>query len=128
MRSQQISISQRITEVTVSALPADNVDYDLYSVKVQWRGGETYAVKRFSQVLGADGLWDYEPSPSNRDDDWIATHRFSYEEAVQLAAKAAPDVTVNGSTVADCLARAAAKEEPNHLHFFTSTDQVGGAS
>jgi hypothetical protein len=89
VRKPEISVSQRITEVTVSALPAEHVNYDLYSVKVQWRGGETYAVKRLGQVLDVDGEWDYEPNPSNRDDEWIAAHRFSYEEAVRLATKAA---------------------------------------
>lgn len=102
-------IHSRVTEVTVSALPEGNVNYDLYSVKVQWRGGDRYAVVRHGMALDAGGDWDYEPSPSNRDDYWIATHRFSYDEAYGLACEAAPAVTVNGLTVADALARAAAK-------------------
>lgn len=104
MAEPQFQIHARITEVTVCALPEDNVNHSSYAITVQWRGGETHAVKRHSMVLGADGEWDYEPSPSNRDDDWIATHRFTYDRAYQLACQAAPHVTVNGFTVADLLA------------------------
>ena len=96
-----------ITEVTVSAIPEGNVNHSLYAIQVQWRGDDRYAVKRHSLVLGADGEWDYEPLPSSRDDAWIATHRFSYDEALQRAVEAAPHVTVHGLTVADSLARSA---------------------
>lgn len=99
----------RLTEVTVSAIPEGNINHGAYAITVQWRGGETYAVVRGGFALGADGEWDYEPSPSNRDDEWIATHRFTYDRAYQLAIEAAPDVIVNGMTVAVALARAAAK-------------------
>ena len=101
-----MTVYTRLTEMTVCALPEENVNHGHYAITVQWRGGETYAVKRHSLVLGADGKWDYEPMPSSRDDAWIATHRFSYDEACRLAVEAAPHVTVNGHTVADVLAAA----------------------
>lgn len=97
----------RVTEVTVCALPETNINHDLYAIKVAWRGDERYAVFRHSQCLGIDGEWSYELNPSSREDDWIATHRFGYDEALRRAVEAAPHVTVNGFTVADCLARAA---------------------
>jgi hypothetical protein len=106
-----VTVNVRLTEVTVCALPEDNFDHDCYALKVQWRGGETYAVVRGTKALGVDGEWDYEPSsfcridPSGRTDEWIATHRFGYDEALRRAVEAAPHVTVNGRTVADCLAR-----------------------
>lgn len=99
-------VHSRLTEVTLSAIPEDNINHSLYSVTVTWRGGDQYAVKRHSQVLGADGTWEYEPSPSNRTDEWIATHRFDYDTAMRLAHEACQHVTVNGLTVADTLARA----------------------
>lgn len=102
-------VNTRITEVTVSAIPEDNINHHSYAITVQWRGGETYAVCDGAMALGTDGEWDYEPSPSGRDDEWIATHRFTYDRAYQLAVEAAPHVTVNGFTVAETLARAAAK-------------------
>lgn len=101
------NVHVRVTEVTISALPEDNVNHGIYAVQVQWRGDDRYAVKQHGLVLGADGEWDYEPTPSSREDDWIATHRFGYDEAFERAVQAAPHVTVNGFTVADSLARAA---------------------
>lgn len=102
-------IHSRLTEVTLSAIPEDNINHSIYSVTVTWRGGEQYAVKRLSQVLGADGTWDYEPSPSNRTDEWIAAHRFDYDHAMHLAHEACQHITVNGFTVADALRRAGAQ-------------------
>jgi hypothetical protein len=96
----------RISEVTVSALPEDHEGHDVFSLKVSWRGGDRYAVMRRSHCLGADGLWDYERRPSNREDEWIATHRFAYDEAIYLARRECLNVRVNGRTVADVLAEA----------------------
>jgi hypothetical protein len=107
-----MTVHSRITEVTVSAVSEDNINHGLYAITVQWRGGETYAVIRHRMALGTDGEWDYEPIPSDRDDEWIATHRFTYDSAYELAVRAAPQVIVNGLTVADALARAVAKESP----------------
>jgi len=99
-------VSIRITELTVSALPEENINHPHFSVKVSWRGDDRYAVERMRRCLGADGEWDFEPSPSNREDDWIATHRFAYEEALKLARQACLRLTVNGFTVDDVLGRA----------------------
>lgn len=103
----QPNINLRITEVTVCALPEDHPEHDAYALRVQWRGGETHAVTRRCRCLGTDGAWDFEPSPSSRDDEWIAAHRFGYDEALRLAVEAAPHVKVNGHSVADALADAA---------------------
>ena len=97
-------IYTRLTEVTVCALPDDDINYDLYAVQVQWRGGETYAVMRHRQCLNAAGEWDWEPSPSNREDDWIAGHRFTYQTALEMACRVAPTVICNGRTAAEVAA------------------------
>lgn len=110
--SQQVDggIHMRVTEVTVSAVPEDNINHGSLSIAVAWRGpGDIYAVTRRSRCLGADGTWDYEPRPSSRTDEWIAAHRFPYEQAVALAATAVQFLTVNGFTVADVLADASRK-------------------
>lgn len=96
----------RISEVTVSALPEHHMEFDLFAVKVAWRGGDRYAVVRRSYCLGADGKWEYEQRPSERADEWIATHRFPYDEAIRLARQECLQVTVNGHTVADVLSEA----------------------
>lgn len=44
------------------------------------------------EVLNSKSLWEYEPRPSNRDDDFIARTRFPLEKAFELAeAKVAGD-------------------------------------
>lgn len=99
-----MNIHSRVTEVTVCALPEDNINHGAYAITVQWRGGETYAVCRFRHCLSVHGEWDFESRPSDRDDGWLADHRFSYDEAMRRAAEEAPKVVVNGHTVADALA------------------------
>ncbi len=91
----------RITEVTVSVLPEDNVNYHVYAVKVQWRGAEQYAVMHAGFALGTDGEWEYEPIPSGRDDDFVAAHRYGYDEALRLANEVAPTIDVNGRTATE---------------------------
>jgi hypothetical protein len=40
----------------------------------------------FGMCLSTLGKWDYESMPSNRPEDWIATHRFdTFEKASELA-------------------------------------------
>jgi hypothetical protein len=93
-----------ITEHTICALPEDNVNYWHYAIQVAYRGDGLWAVLNGGFCLGVDSAWDYEPSPSCRDDDWLATHRFDETTALQLAEEIAPTITVNGFTVADALA------------------------
>ena len=98
-------IHSRITEVTVCALPDDDINHHLYAVAVAWRGEETYAVTHFKQCLDVDGEWDWEPIPSERDDEWKATHRFDYHTALRMAVEVAPSVMCNGRTAADVAER-----------------------
>lgn len=94
-------IYERITEVTVCALPEDSINHDPWSIQVAWRGGESYAVvNRFRQCLSVDGKWSHEPMPSSRTERWIAAHRFDYQTALRLACEEAPRVVVNGKTAA----------------------------
>jgi hypothetical protein len=44
-------------------------------------GGTLWAVVRGRSTLNTEGYWEYEPMPSNRDDDYIARTRFTLEEA-----------------------------------------------
>lgn len=104
------AVHSRITEVTFCALPETDINHGSYAVQVTWRGDDRYAVKRHSQCLGADGTWDYEARPSDREDEWLAEHRFDYDTACALAAKACQHVVVNGITVTDALARAARRD------------------
>ena len=93
------------TEFTISVLPGDDVNHHLYEIKVVHRGAGRWAVTRFRECLGIDGSWEYEPSPSNREDDWLETHRFDLDTAMRLATDAAPGVTVNGVSAAQVAER-----------------------
>jgi hypothetical protein len=95
------------TRYTVNCMPEDSSpDSHVFEITVEWRGKDRWAVVRHGSCLGSDGEWDYEMRPSSREDDWLATHRFDLETALELAKKAAPYVTVNGWTVEKALARA----------------------
>lgn len=79
---------------------ADNMDIMTYEITVERRNGldgTKWAVKWMDRVLGKDGEWEWEPSPSNRDDEFMARCRFdSFDEALNLAMDKAPYVKVNG--------------------------------
>lgn len=104
-------VYERVTEVTVCAVPEDNITHHSYAITVAWRGDETYAVTHYRRCLGTDGEWDFEPSPGSRTDKWIATHRFAYDTALRLARAAAPGVTVNGWSAAQIVADIEASKE-----------------
>ena len=58
-------------------------------VIVAWRGEDRWAITHAGWTLGLsnDGayIWDYEPSPSNRDEDYLSRSRFSLAEAFHHA-------------------------------------------
>ncbi|WP_289009119.1 hypothetical protein [uncultured Thermomonospora sp.] len=96
----------RITRYEVSCLPEDDINAAAFTLTVEYRGNGKWAVCRRGSCLSADGKWDYEPSSSNRSDEWLSSHRFDLDTALRLAREAAPKVRVNGYTVADALATA----------------------
>ncbi|KMJ92480.1 hypothetical protein ACH58_07595 [Achromobacter xylosoxidans] len=55
----------------------------------QMDGTHLWAVRRNGDCLGRDGAWSYEPMPSNRNDAWLALHRFATASAAIGAAIAA---------------------------------------
>ena len=51
--------------------------------------GEKWAVRRNSSCLAKDGEWEYEPTPSSRDDEFYARCRFdSLAEALAAVERA----------------------------------------
>ncbi|MBG0828525.1 hypothetical protein HS041_12175 [Planomonospora sp. ID67723] len=99
----------RVTRYDVSCLPSDDINVHAYTLTVEWRGGDIWAVMDGPFALNADGVKDYEPRPSSRDDEWLATHRFDLDTALKIAKKAAPLMTVNGLPVAGALAMTEAR-------------------
>lgn len=97
------------TRYTVNLLPETNPHGHVFEITVEYRGHGTWAILYHGQCLSQDGEWDYELRPSEREDEWIAAHRFDLDTALRLAMEAAPGVTVNGITAADALARFTAR-------------------
>jgi hypothetical protein len=94
-----------ITEYTICALPEGTVNYRHYAITVAHRGEGRWAVLHGGLCLNAAGDWDWEPTPSNRDDDWLDTHRFDQDTALRLAEEQAPLMSCNGITVRQALER-----------------------
>lgn len=102
-----------LTEVTryeVSVLPRNDINRPHFTIAVEYRGDNRWAVTRHRECLGADGAWGWEPSPSNREDDWVDAHRFDLDTALRLARDAAPHVVANGLAAVDAYYRTHPKE------------------
>lgn len=99
------------TEYRVSWLPMDEDNWDWlhWSLTVEWRGHDKWAVCWAGECLSKSGQWSHERQPSSRTDAWLRTHRFDLETALALAKKAGPKLRVNGKSVADLLAKRAAR-------------------
>lgn len=96
----------RPIKYAVSCLPLDSRSAHLFTIWVEWRGRDLWAVTDGSFCFDEDGEADWEPIPSEREDTWLSRHRFDLETALALAKRLAPQVVVNGHvSVADALAR-----------------------
>lgn len=102
----------RVTRYEVSCIPEDHETRFSLTVAVECRGRGKWAVLNAPYCLGSDGEWEYEMRPSERDDEWLATHRFDLETALELAKREAPLMRVNGWTVPRILADIASREAP----------------
>ncbi|MEU6057959.1 hypothetical protein [Streptomyces sp. NPDC047097] len=93
------------TRYEVSILPAGDINYSVFVLAVEWRGGDRWAVVRHRECLAADGNWSWESLPSEREDEWLAKHRFDLDTALALAREHAPRIWVNGHTALDAYRR-----------------------
>lgn len=109
----QLPIHAQVESVSFSPIPVGHCDRDTWQVTVDLRhsrdGVQSWAVRISGRALNTEtGEFDYEPIPSERTDDWLATHRFSdYDAACRAAMEAAPGVTWNGRSAAQIAAAAA---------------------
>lgn len=93
----------RVVKHHVNCLPETVDSAHLWGVDVEYRGSGRWAVTRHGRCLSFSGEWDYESIPSERGDEWLEDHRFSMDEALDLAKKHAPLTRVNGYSVADVI-------------------------
>lgn len=107
--SDPSTIEPVVTQYTVCALPEDHKEFHYFSLTIDrvmgYHGVSGWAVRRMGQCIDRTGVWDYEPQPSSRTDEWIAAHRHDLDTALKLAKAAAPRVTLNGHSIEDVLAR-----------------------
>jgi hypothetical protein len=93
----------KATNYTVSCVPEGDINRSGFTLNVAHRGNDTWAVIDTPYCLSTEGTWEYEHIPSERTDEWIASHRFDLETALRLANEHARLMTVNGHTVSDAL-------------------------
>lgn len=93
------------TEYEVSILPEGDINRLVFTITVQYRGDQRWAVTRHGSCLGADGTWDFGIKEYDRGDTWLDAHRFDLDTALRLARAAAPHVVVNGHTATDAYHR-----------------------
>lgn len=97
----ELRVVSYASEYTVTCVPDD----PHWEIKVEYRGDHRWAVKYYGKCLGRDGTWSYESIVSEREEQWLADHRFPLAEALILAQDHAPLIKVNGKTPADWLHR-----------------------
>lgn len=107
LEQENAHLSERLSKATrfeIDMLPEDDINAGTWKVSVEYRGRGKWAVLRGGQrCLSTDGAWDWEPR--EREDEWLAAHRFDLDDALRLAEEHAPKLIVNGFTAAEFQAR-----------------------
>ena len=106
MNASKHAPTHRATTYTVYPTGYDEftfTDKSTWTLTIEERGEvgqDSWAVKKMGSVLNSSGEWEYEPSPSNREDDFLSRCRFPLDEALRLATAAVDGVVWNGVTAA----------------------------
>lgn len=88
------------TTYEVSCLPQDHNSRRHFTIKVEWRGPDSWAVLKDGHMCAdKKGVWDWESQPSSRTEKWLKKHRFKLSEALALARELAPTLTIMGKDV-----------------------------
>jgi hypothetical protein len=91
-------IHEQVTRYAVSVIPDGHPLRRHFTITVDYRGEHRWAVLYEGSAMSRDGGADHEPLASNRDEEWLAAHRFAEDEALALARELAPQVRCNGRT------------------------------
>lgn len=76
-----------------AARDSAHLEYDPHAITVEWRGGDTWAItpgpgwSPGRVWCEATQEWEWEPSPSNREDDFIARTRYTEKTALAIASR-----------------------------------------
>jgi len=109
----QLPDTAKIVTYDLTLLPRDWEGAYIWHLTVEWRdtapdGTDLWAVCWGGRCANRRGDWSPERSPSNRTERWLRTHRFGLAEAMKIANRSLPKLTINGLTAADVIARHAA--------------------
>lgn len=90
----------KATRYEVTAWPGveDSMNRSMYVLYVEHRGNDRWCVTNGAYCYRKDGHKSYESMPSSRTDRFKKAYRFSLEDALALAKKMAPKMTVMGKT------------------------------
>lgn len=96
-----------VRRISVSCIPGDP-HFSLFVVFRNRRAGiDWYSVTNGSDswpdTLDRNGKWATEQKPTSHSPSWRKARQFTLDEAIEIAKRHAPNVTVNGFTVADGL-------------------------
>ncbi|HCT81105.1 MAG TPA: hypothetical protein DGT23_31960 [Micromonosporaceae bacterium] len=97
----------RVSQYTICGYPnPDSINTHLYEITVEERGLGRWAVCRMGRCCyDHNGIEEYEPNPSGRDDEWLERFRFAdVDEAIEVAKRVVPSIIINGRTAAQCWA------------------------
>lgn len=97
-------IHTRPVAYEVCALPEHYRAWRHFMIRVEYRGCGKWAVCRGGACYDRDGQQEHEGLPTSRPEDYLARFRFPRQEALEIAARIAPTVTINGHTVDEALA------------------------
>lgn len=97
-RARELPVNEFVTCYRFSLLPPDHEAMSSFSLTVEWRGDDDWAVMHMGQALDAAGNWQYEHLPSNRSDAFKRAFRHDLETAKRLAREKLPTLTVNNMT------------------------------
>ncbi|GAA2861208.1 hypothetical protein [Nonomuraea rubra] len=108
----------RVTRHVVSCVPESHPDASLFTLVVEYRGEGRWAVTLSGACFDAGGnrSWgppgDKEPETAEEiaederlRSEWLARHRFTEQDALDLARRLAPTLHYRSYTVADALRR-----------------------
>lgn len=96
-----------MTEVTVEAtryevgpacMPQDSVNRHNFCLWVERRAEGKWCVTDGAYCYRKDGHKSYESNPSSRTDRYKNAYRFPLEQALEIAKKAVPKLTIMGKT------------------------------
>lgn len=104
MSTGQLEARVYPTAYAVSCLPPEHRDAYHFTIHVEWRNKDLWCVKNGAYCYDRDGVEEYESNPSSRTDEFKQRFRFPLDEALEIAKRVAPQMTVNGRSVQDVLA------------------------